>query len=98
MTLLLLALLVVHMASAAILLFATGVAIWAMSRSTSHWVRAAYVLLAVGAFAALLYPFYFTSWHPTPETLVILGAAILLVANKRGAIINLGRELFSPLR
>lgn len=74
--------LIVEVGSAGLLLYATIVAIHRMNRHTNHWIRIGYVLMAIGAFTAMLYPIA-VDWHPSPEMLVVLGAAVLLLANQR---------------
>lgn len=91
-------LLVIYMAAALIVLLGTGLAVHNMTAATSHWIRMSHVLLAIGAFAGLLYPFWF-EWFPTPDLLVMVGAAILFIADKRSTLVDLWRRTAgNPIR
>jgi len=78
------ALAIIHTALAVALLLVSGRIIWLMSRQTAHGVRVAHWFLAVGAFWAVLYPLFHPEWNLGPNSMILVGAAILLLNNKRG--------------
>jgi hypothetical protein len=69
-----------------------------MGPATCHWIRVAYALLSVGGFAGAMYPFFFYDWVPTPDLLIVVGAAVLVAMNKRKAPERLRRDIGQRIR
>jgi len=54
-----------------------------MGRATCHYIRAAYVVMAVAAFCILVAPLYGYFEASAGQVLLNIGIAVLLVASKR---------------
>lgn len=74
-----------NLLAATVVLLSSVLALNSMSRNTCHFIRAAYVLLAVGSFYILIGPLYGYSQARASQVVLNVGIAVLLSANKREA-------------
>jgi drug/metabolite transporter (DMT)-like permease len=76
-------LLLVDCFAAALIVGRTCVVLNEMSLKTRHSIRAAYVMMGLGAFLILIDPVFFDRNPELPEVLLHAGLAVLVVCNKR---------------
>ena len=64
-------------------LFGTFTAINGMDKKTGHWIRAAWVLVTVGALAIIIGPLYGRTPPDLAETVFSVGLAIFVMVDRR---------------